>query len=141
MIEKQMDQLLKDYHWMINSVKIIREGMNDIGQGLNTQYGLQAAMPKASGLNSDPIYREVERRDKRWKKINEYEGKIKAVQDRIQSIHVDREVEVLHWLLEGKSMRWIGSHMTLSDRHIGRIRESIIRRMSQMSDMSHSSQK
>lgn len=31
MTEKQIVQLLKDYHWMINSVKIMREGLNDVG--------------------------------------------------------------------------------------------------------------
>lgn len=136
MTEKQLEQLLKDYHWMINSVKMMREGLNDIGEGMTAQYGLQAAMPKASGNHSDPIYREFERRDKRWKKINDYEYKIKSVQERIYLINIDREIEVLHWLLEGKSMRWIGQHMGLSDRHIGRIKDTITRKMSQMSDRS-----
>ncbi|MEK3935329.1 hypothetical protein MKY41_08390 [Sporosarcina sp. FSL W7-1349] len=44
--------------------------------------------------------------------------------------------EVLHWLLEGKSMRRIGLHMGLSDRHIGRIKDTVVRKMSQMSDRS-----
>ena len=136
MTEKHLEQLLKDYHWMINSVKMMREGLNDIGEGMTSQYGLQAAMPKASGNHSDPIYREFERRDKRWKKINDYEHKIKSVQERIYLINIDREIEVLHWLLEGKSMRWIGQHMGLSDRHIGRIKDTITRKMSQMSDRS-----
>ncbi|BAQ11321.1 hypothetical protein OXB_2850 [Bacillus sp. OxB-1] len=136
MTEKQIEQLLKDYHWMINSVKIMREGLNDIGEGLTAQYGLQAAMPKASGSHSDPIYQEFTRREKRWKKIYDYELKIKSVQERMHVITIDREVEVLHWLLEGKSMRWIGLHMGLSDRHIGRIKDTVVRKMSQMSDTS-----
>ncbi|MEK3935945.1 DNA-binding response regulator [Sporosarcina sp. FSL W7-1349] len=136
MTEKQIEQLLKDYHWMINSVKIMREGLNDIGDGLTAQYGLDAAMPKASGNHSDPIYREFTRREKRWKKIVDYERKIKVVQERMHVITIDREVEVLHWLLEGKSMRWIGLHMGLSDRHIGRIKDTVVRKMSQMSDRS-----
>ncbi|WP_442852705.1 LuxR C-terminal-related transcriptional regulator [Bacillus sp. J33] len=37
----------------------------------------------------------------------------------------DREIEVLHWLLEGKSNRWIAMHMGLSHSHIGRIKDSI----------------
>lgn len=129
MTEKQLEQLLKDYHWMINSVKVMREGLNDIGEGMTAQYGLQAAMPKASGNPSDPIYREFERRDKRWKKINDYEIKINSIQERINSISIDREVEVLHWLLEGKSMRWVGRHMELSHTNIQRIKDTVIRKM------------
>lgn len=136
MTENQLEQLLKDYYWMINSVKIMREGLNGAGEGLTAQYGLEAAMPKASGQHSDPIYREFTRREKRWKKINDYEQKIKSVQERLHTITIDREIEVLHWLLEGKSMRWIGQHMGLSDRHIGRIKDTIIRKMSHMSDRS-----
>lgn len=136
MTEKQIEQLLKDYHWMINSVKVMREGLNDIGDGLTAQYGLEAAMPKASGSCSDPIFREVTRREKRWKKIADYERKVNVIQERMHVITIDREVEVLHWLLEGKSMRWIGLHMGLSDRHIGRIKDTVVRKMSQMSDTS-----
>ena len=50
----------------------------------------------------------------------------------------DRETEVLHWLLEGKSLRWIGRHMQLSDRHIGRIKDTVIDKMLQMSQVPHS---
>ncbi len=46
-----------------------------------------------------------------------------------------REGEVLHWLLEGKSMTWIGGkHMGLSDKHISRLRDNIKARMSDMSE-------
>lgn len=130
MTEKQIEQLLKDYHWMINSVKIMREGLNDVCGNFSAQYGLEAAMPKAVGGHSDPIYQEFSRREKRWKKISDYEQKIKMVQDKIHLIPVDREIEVLHWLLEWKSLRWIGMHMGFSDRHIGRIKDTVIRRMS-----------
>ena len=58
------------------------------------------------------------------------------VQDKIHLITVDREIEVLRWLLEGKSLRWIGMHMGLSDRHIGRIKDTVIRKMSHISDTS-----
>ena len=73
-------------------------------------------MPKAAGGHSDPIYQEFSRREKRWKKICDYEQKIKMVQDKIHLITVDREIVVLHWLLDGKSMRWIGMHMGFSHR-------------------------
>lgn len=58
------------------------------------------------------------------------------VQDKIHLITFDGEGEVLHWLLEGKSLRWIGMHMGFSDRHIGRIKDTVIPKMSHMSDTS-----
>ncbi|QTD39927.1 DNA-binding response regulator [Sporosarcina sp. Te-1] len=124
----EMEQIVRDYHWMINSVKVIREGMGDMG-GLTAQYGVEAAMPKRKGGHSDPIYREATRRERRMKKVYEYEKKIQLVQERMTLIEDDREFEVLHWMLEGKSLRWIGRHMQLSDRHIGRIKDSVIQRL------------
>ena len=85
--------------------------MNEVNVSMVTQYGLQAAMPKASGDPSDPILKEVERRDDRWKKIHAFEKDIQLIQSKLKKVENEREAEVLHWLLEGKSMRWIGMHM------------------------------
>lgn len=136
MNKKEIENILKDYHWMINSVKILKDSMKDAGEGLTAQYGDEAGMPKAQGITGDPIYREIERREKRYSVINKYKAKISIIQDRLHIIEDDRELEVLHWLLEGKSYRWIGYHMGLSDRHIRRIRDNIVSQMSQMSDRS-----
>ena len=132
----QVEDLLKDYHWKLHSVKIMRESMNEINVNMVAQYGLQAAMPKASGDPSDPILKEVERRDDRWKKIHAFEKDIKFIQSRLSLINDERETEVLHWLLEGKSMRWIGLHMGLSDKHIGRIKDRVVSHMSHKSETS-----
>lgn len=53
-------------------------------------------MPKAKGVNSDPVYKESVRREKRFKKIVEYEQKVQIIQDRMSLIIDDREFEVLH---------------------------------------------
>lgn len=125
MNEKQIEQLLKDYHWMINSVKVMREVLNDIGGGLTAQYGIEAVMPKAQGGTSDPVYTEVVRRNKHHKTIEGYENKIKLIQNHIYVIKDVREKEVLHWILEGKGYSWIARHMGLSHTHIKRLFTSI----------------
>ncbi|AQU79735.1 helix-turn-helix transcriptional regulator [Planococcus faecalis] len=126
----QVEDLLKDYHWKLHSVKIMRESMNEVNVSMVAQYGLQAAMPKGSGDPSDPILKEVERRDDRWKKIHAFEKDIQLIQSKLKKVENEREAEVLHWLLEGKSMRWIGMHMGLSHTHIQRIKDAVIRNMS-----------
>lgn len=130
MNRKDIENILKDYHWMINSIKILNDSMKDAGEGLTAQYGDVAGMPKAQGTTGDPIYREIVRREKRYKVINRYKAKISVIQDRLHLIETDRELEVLHWLLEGKSYRWIGAHMGLSFSHIKRIRDSIVEQLS-----------
>jgi uncharacterized protein YerC len=128
----QIESILKDYHWMMNSIKILRDSMKDGGEGLTAQYGEVAGMPKPKGTKSDPIYREIVRRERRYSVIHKYEAKISVIQDRMHLITDDREIEVLHWLLEGKSYRWIALHMGLSHTHIGRIKDSIVRKMSEV---------
>ncbi|WP_404466396.1 DNA-binding response regulator [Planococcus rifietoensis] len=125
----QVENLLRDYHWKVESVKIMRETINEINISMTAQYGLQAAMPKAIGDPSDPILKEVERRDRRWKKIHDYERDIQFIQSRLAQVMDDRETEVLHWLIEGKCMRWIGLHMGLSHTHIQRIKDSVIKNL------------
>lgn len=117
---------LNDYHWMMNSIKLLRDAMTGAGERVVRQYGPDSDMPKAQGGTSDPVYQEFLRREKRWIKIREYENKVKMIQERMHAIQDQREIEVLHWLLEGKSFRWIGLHMGLSHSHIGRIREEIM---------------
>jgi len=126
MNKKDVENILKDYSWMINSIKVMRKSLESAGEGMTAQYGIESSLPKPQGSNSDPIFREVVRRSKRWKKIHQYEEKIKWIQDRIQLIDDERESEVLYWILEGKSMRWIGLHMGLSSTHIHRIRNTIV---------------
>ncbi|MEC2222864.1 MULTISPECIES: LuxR C-terminal-related transcriptional regulator [Heyndrickxia] len=133
MNKKEIEQILKDYHWMINSIKIMRKSLQEAGEErLTAQYGDESALPKPKGTTSDPVYRELLRREKRWRKIEQYERKVKMIQDRIHVIQDEREFEVLHWLLDGKSYSWIARHMGLSERHIRRLKDSIVEQMSEM---------
>ena len=93
-------------------------------------YGIEATLPKASGVTSDPVYTEVQCRVYSLNyRINEYEQKIAEVQNRIPYVIGDREVEVLHRLLDGDSMRAIGKHMGLSSTTMFRVRNNILIQM------------
>jgi Bacterial regulatory proteins, luxR family len=138
--KEQIALILKDYHWMMNSIRVLRESLSDAGEGITAQYGEESGQPKAQCIISDPVYKEVLRREKRYHVIEKYRAKISVIQDRLHLIKDNREIEVLHWLLEGKSYRWIAMHMGLSDRHIRRIRDDSIERMSEMSHLSHTPQ-
>lgn len=77
----------------------------------------------------DPIMQEAIRRSKNIKRIAEYEKKLLEVQMLIERVTGDREVQVLNWMLDGKSQRWIGQHMTLSATSIKRIKDNIVKQM------------
>lgn len=127
----EIEEYLKDYHWMINSVKVMRENMDDVGGGLTARYGIEAVMPKGQGGTSDPVYTEIVRRSKHFKTIEGYEKKIKLIQKNVHIVSDAREKEVLHWILEGKSYSWIARHMGLSHTHIKRLFSSIAKQIVQ----------
>ncbi len=122
----EIADILKDYHWMMNSIKLLRESMASAGERIVRTYDIESDMPKPKGGTSDPVFQETVRREKRWKKIHEYEDKVRAIQERMHLIKDEREAEVLHWILEGKSYRWIGIHMGLSPSHISRLKDNVI---------------
>lgn len=63
------------------------------------------------------------------KHVAEYEKKLLEVQMLIERVTGDREVQVLNWMLDGNSQRWIGQHMALSATSIKRIKDNIVKQM------------
>ena len=122
-----LDAMITDYHWMMNAVKDIRAEL-EVG-AKTAQYGIEASMPKGQGNTSDPVELEVARRSKKFKRLQEYEMSLWTVQQRIEKVHGIREIQVLDWMLDGKSMRWIAKAMGLSHTHVQNIKESIVEQM------------
>lgn len=92
------------------------------------QYGIEATLPKAAGGVGDPIMQDAIR-SKNIKHVAEYEKKLLEVQMLIERVTGDREVQVLNWMLDGNSQRWIGQHMALSATSIKRIKDNIVKQM------------
>lgn len=136
MIKGQIEQALRDYHWMVKEIARLRAYLESAGERLVRQYGIESDMPKPKGSNTDPVHMEVERRDKQWDRVAKLEKKVLLIQDRMHLINEERERTVLDCLLDGMSYVAISRHMGLSTRHIQRIRADIVSDMSRMSDLS-----
>jgi len=128
-------QWIENYRWMVETIEEARQPVSKVDNnsyiGVKTaMYGIEATLPKASGVTSDPVFIEVQRRFYSCnKRIQEYEFKVVEVQKRIPLVQRDGEIEVLHRLLNGNSMRAIGKHMKLSSTTIYRVRNSILSQM------------
>ncbi|QPQ35916.1 LuxR C-terminal-related transcriptional regulator [Lysinibacillus sp. JNUCC-52] len=122
-----LDSMITDYHWMVNAIKEMRAEM--VIGAKTAQYGIEATLPKAAGGVGDPIMQEAIRRSKNIKRVADYEKKLLEVQKLIERVDGDREVQVLNWMLDGKSQRWIGQHMALSATSIKRIKDNIVKQM------------
>lgn len=72
---------------------------------------------------------EAIRRSKNIKRVVEYEKKLLEVQMLIERVTGDREGQVLNWMLDGESKRWIGQHMALLATSFKRIKDNIVKQM------------
>lgn len=72
---------------------------------------------------------EAIRRSKNIKRAVEYERKLLDVQLLIHRVTGDREVQVMNWMLDEKSQRWIAKVMGLSHTHVQNIKDSIVEQM------------
>lgn len=131
MDKKQVEQVLRDYNWMIKEIKRQRSLMGYDGGNLVAQGGIESTMPKAQGGTSDPVALEVIRREKASKWVIKLEDKVLYIQKRIPVITDEREKAVLECMLDGLSMMAITKHMGLSRTHIYRIKDSVIDKMLQ----------
>jgi len=122
-----LDSMITDYHWMVNAIKEMRADM--VVGAKTAQYGIEATLPKAVGGVGDPIMQEAIRRSKNIKRVAEYEKILLEVQKLVDKITDDRDVQVLNWMLDGKSKRWIAKKMGLSHTHIQNIKECILKQM------------
>ncbi len=122
---------------MLNEIKRQRHLLEDAGTGLTTMYGEEAAMPKAQGEMSDPVAREVVRRDKKHTWINRLEKKVLFVQERMSIIEDEREKAVLECLLDGMSMVAICKHMGLSRGHTYKLKDNVVDKISQYEHFEH----
>lgn len=132
MDKKEIEQILRDYNWMINEIKRQRELMGIKGGNLVAHLD---GMPKAKGSASDPVALEVVRRDEASRWVQKLEEKVLFVQKRMKNITNERERAVLECFLDGMSILAISKHMGLSERHIRRLKDSIVSKMSEMPNM------
>lgn len=122
---EEVKQILKDYRWMLNTVKAMRESLKEADGAAIAQYGIEATMPKGKGCTGDVVFGEVVRRSRQWERIEAYEERIRFIQKNLYKVREPRQAEVLYWLLEGKSNKAISKHMGLSYSHTRRIIDEI----------------
>ena len=125
MEKHEIEQILRDYHWMIREIERLRDLLGDAGERVVRNYEA-LDMPKPQGGKTDPVALEVARRERSWKKLRAYEQKVMFVQERIDIIQDERERTVLDCMLDGMSMRAIANHMGLSRRHVQNLKDNIV---------------
>ncbi|WP_263708055.1 DNA-binding response regulator [Shouchella tritolerans] len=121
-----IEQALRDYHWMPKEVDRIQSTLNEVDTSVTAAYGVEASLPKPKGQTSDKVGNEVVRRDKQHRYLIKIKGKIRAVEQMIDHIKDDRDKAVLFCLLDGMSQTQISLHLGLSESKVSKIKNNLV---------------
>lgn len=124
---KEIDDEIKNYHWMIQEVKRIKEQLEEFNSGgLTAQYGIAASMPKAGGI-SNHVSREVIRREKRF---HYYQTLIKRVErlEAVADILIDpKERMIYENLLDGVTVKSICRRTKFSRSYVFSLKKRMLK--------------
>jgi DNA-binding NarL/FixJ family response regulator len=120
----QVYEIIADYNWML---KFIREaGEQEVEFQGTAQYGVEASLPRGQGLVSQALENEVMRRNDRLRRLFDYLNKVKFIKDNRKKLTDIREIEILDYLLDGKSVSAISRIIVMSRQQIDKIRSDIV---------------
>lgn len=123
--EKIMD-LINNYPYYISRLKELNsQYQSEIGGGMTAQYGIESAMPKAQGMNSNPVENDVMRRKKMDKEITRLENKARYIQNRWDRITDERMALVFNLRLNGMTYRTIAFDLGISKSRIHQVMDEI----------------
>ncbi|WP_200416615.1 helix-turn-helix transcriptional regulator [Virgibacillus salexigens] len=132
MNKEEIESILRDYNWMI---KEINSQHAIVSNGVETRMvaksGIESTLPRARGGVSDPVAKEVIRRERKYAWITKLEQKVIYIQERLSAIDDPEEIAVLECILDGMTITAISKHMGLSRKRIYNIKRSIIYKLSQ----------
>lgn len=137
---QRVEQDLRDYHWMAKEIQDIqdwdehqkqypREVWEDLLGAGTAQYGLEASLPKAKGVNSDATYREAQKLLRKWERMKRYERKVKKLEASVATLQDERERTVAEGILDGLKMYEIAQQLDVTRQTVDRIRRSMIRNL------------
>lgn len=123
----QLDRAIKRYHENLSKYIRMRDEVNTISPAASIgQYGIEATLPRAAGGNSDPIFQHIAMKKRREEEVESVKNELLLVQKLAEKVTGVNEREVLFWLLEGMSFRWIGTKLNMSHTSVQRLREKIL---------------
>lgn len=123
--EKIME-LINNYPYYISRLKELNsQYQSEIGGGITAQYGIESAMPKAQGMNSNPVENDVLRRKKMNKEITRLENKVRYIQNRWDRIVDERMALVFNLRLNGLTYRRIAFELGISKSRVHQVLDEV----------------
>lgn len=128
-VVQKVEEELKDYHWTLREIERLRSYLEEAGEGMCRQYGIDSAMPKPKGGNTDPVHREVQRRARQWQRLEKLEQKVKRIESAVEKIQDEKQRTVLECIMDGERMNIIAKHVGVSRQRLNEIKRELIKRL------------
>ncbi|WP_338788799.1 sigma factor-like helix-turn-helix DNA-binding protein [Metabacillus sp. FJAT-53654] len=135
-IQTQVEQLIKDYHWMrkeVNRLERILYGYSTPMKSWGVaQYGEDAAMPKGSPGKSQMELEKMDIREERLlKRLWKLQGRVFALEAAADYLNDEIEKIVYDCMLDGMSYRAIGYHLDISREKVRQIKIDFLNQLCQ----------
>lgn len=118
---------LKSYHWKKKEVERLKLELSHIGTNMVAQSGIESSLPKPTGINSNPVHYEVQRRERLWKTLNRHAPTVDRVERAMKSIIDEKELTILELILEGKQSNEIAKRLGISRQTFYEIKNKVIK--------------
>lgn len=139
MDKKEIENIISDYHWMKREVARLIDllyglggGGSTGGGGMTSQYGIEATLPKSSGLISKAELDEMDQRERKiLDRMQKYKDIIELVEFGEEILDEPVQQVVYSCMMEGMSYRAIGKHVGVSREKVRQLRDDIISHLCQ----------
>ena len=118
MTEKEVKELINDYHWMLNGVEYYRCKLDE-----------QVEFKSVKENDSDPLYFEISRRNRRVEAMKRLENKTLMLQEQRKLFDNERDQITYDLMLDGLSIRQIAKETGLSRGIVNEVRNTIAKRI------------
>jgi hypothetical protein len=126
---QRTEEELRDYHFMVREIERIKSYLEDAGEGMIGQYGIDASLPRAIGVNGDKTQSEVIRRERKWRRLQRLQDTVDRIERAMATITDDKELAVLEGLMDGEKNNFIARHIGVSRQRYYEIKRIVITKM------------
>lgn len=124
----QLYDMVRSYAWKVKALQRLRNELEDVDCSSTAQYGIEATLPKGSGVGR-PVEAELARRENKRQRIAKYEEEIQYIIEKMNTLTDDLEREMLDCLLDGHSLAAAGRHLGIPKTTAQRIYDEIVDKM------------
>ncbi|WP_409175844.1 hypothetical protein [Brevibacillus fortis] len=126
---QKAEEEIRDYNYMQIEIVRIQRFLREAGEGMVSQYGLDACMPKGKGTTGDRTHAEVARRERKWKRLQNLQDKIERINKAVEMIPGEQERFVVEALLDGDKNNLIAKEIGVSRQRYYEIKRSAVMKM------------